>query len=157
MKWIKNLHAVDSLALLSTRYCGNFVGYWTFFFDSQFVITPSAFGFRSQLLSSKFLLKQNLISYKYCSPFWSSSFKQLIMAFVFSWFLMARCISTTLNSFPGRMFSADRTLWMAYFSYQIKLCSKYLNGVLSSWIDVAHLPCLFHWYFQNDSSCDPKR
>lgn len=147
------LHTVDPLPLPSTKYVGNLDGYWISFFGLQFVSTPSALGFRLQSLSSNSLLKHNLISYKYCSSFW---FKQLISALIFSRFLMARCISIALNFLPGSIFPVDRMLGMLYFSNQASACSKYLFGVFSSWMVVAHLPCLFHWCFQNASSRCPK-
>lgn len=156
MKWIINRQTVDSSALSSTKYPGSFTAYWIFCFELQFVSTPSGFGFRVQSFSSNSKLKHNLISNKYCSSF-CSSFKQNITAFTFSWFLMALCISIASNFCPGWIFVVDRILCIAYWSCQSNPCLKYSDGVLSSWIVVAHFPCLFHWYFQNVSSRDPKQ
>lgn len=154
MKWMTNRQAVDSPSVSWTKNAGNFVAYCIFRLELQFVRTPSEFGLRLQSFSSNFLLKHNLISYKYCSSL-CSSFKQKISGLAFSWLLMALWISIASTGWPGWIFAADNNLCIAYWSCHRRPCSKYFNGVLSSWIEVPHFPCLFHWCFQNVSSRDP--
>lgn len=62
-----------------------------------------------------------------------------------------------VNSYtaPGLTFDFERISPMVYCFDHSKPLPKYFTSVFNaSWL-MAQVPCLFHWYFQSESSRDP--